>query len=57
MLDVVDGQWRFPPIPAKFAEANVANDEPKHADEDDDTDADGPDDSIGHLHHGSGEVA
>lgn len=55
-MDGVDWQGRLSPIPAKLAEADVTNDEPEHADEDDDTDADGPDNGIGHLHHGSGWV-
>lgn len=49
-MDIVHWQRRLPPLPPKFAEADVADDEPQNADEDDNADTDGPDDGICHLH-------
>ena len=51
MNDVDRQRWLLP-LSAKFTKANVTDDKPEHANEDNDTDADGPDDSVGNLHHG-----
>lgn len=51
-MDAVEGQRLLSPLAAEFAEADITNDEPEDADKNNDADADGPDDGIGHLHLG-----